>query len=151
MTIGHMDVISRLAYHLQRQLDIAQFSVYTDARVQIPGAAVFIPDVVVVPDHGTGRALLAQPEVLAILTGPLPLVVEVWSRSTGRYDVDAKLPIYQQRGDAEIWLLHPVERILTAWRRQPDGSYVSMSHRVGAVQPVALPGVSIELAAIFRE
>jgi Uma2 family endonuclease len=86
---------------------------------------------------------------LAIFSEPLPLVVEVWSPSTGGYDVDAKLPIYQRRGDLEIWRIHPFERTLTAWRRQPDGSYEETIYRGGIVEPVALPGVSIDLEALF--
>jgi Uma2 family endonuclease len=59
------------------------------------------------------------------------------------------LPIYQQRGDREIWLIHPDERTLTAWRRPPDGSYEETVYREGSVSPVALPGVTIHLAALF--
>jgi hypothetical protein len=33
-------------------------------------------------------------------------VVEVWSRSTGAYDVETKLQGYREHGDAEI-LVHP--------------------------------------------
>ena len=87
----------------------------------------------------------------AIFSDPLPLVVEVWSPSTGDYDVDAKLPVYQQRGDLEIWRIHPYERTLTAWRRQPDGSYQETIHREGMVKPAALPGVAIDLGALFDD
>lgn len=80
---------------------------------------------------------------------PLPLVVEVSSPSTGDYDVDTKLPEYQRRGDLEIWRVHPYDHALTAWRRQPDGSYLEMGHTGGGVRPVALPGVAIDLDALF--
>ena len=62
-------------------------------------------------------------------------MVEIWSRTTGDYDYDitAKLPSYRERGDAEIWLIHPYERTLTAWRRQPDGSYAEETYRGGVV------------------
>ena len=76
-------------------------------------------------------------------------MVEVWSPSTGDYDVDAKLPVYQQRGDLEIWRIHPYERTLTTWRRQPDGSYEETLHRDGTITPVALPGVTIDLGALL--
>jgi Uma2 family endonuclease len=65
------------------------------------------------------------------------------------YDVEEKLREYQRRGDLEIWRLHPYERTLTTWRRQPDGGYQESTIRGGAVQPVALPGVTIELGALF--
>lgn len=103
----------------------------------------------VVPDAYRAE-FLDRPDTLAVFAGPLPLVVEVWSRSTGHYDVAAKLPIYQQRGDAEIWLIQPYERTLQAWRRQPDGSYMSQVHDAGSIRPIALPDVTIELASLFR-
>lgn len=90
------------------------------------------------------------PGQLEVYEEPLPLVVEVWSPSTGEYDVDTKLREYQLRGDAAIWRLHPVEHTLTAWRRQPDGSYGEALYREGIIEPVALPGVRIELAALFK-
>ena len=75
--------------------------------------------------------LLDQQDVLEVYDQPLPLVVEVWSRSTGDYDVEEKLAVYQQRGDLEIWRIHPYERTLTAWRRLPDGSYEETIHQRG--------------------
>ncbi len=32
-----------------------------------------------------------------------------------------------------------------AWRRQPDGTYTETRYTGGSIQPVALPGVSIDL------
>ncbi len=86
---------------------------------------------------------------LEVYAEPLPLVVEVWSPSTGDYDHATKLQDYQQRGDREIWLLHPYEHTLTAWRRRPDGSYARTMHRYGLVTPVALPGGRIDLESLF--
>jgi Uma2 family endonuclease len=76
--------------------------------------------------------------------------VEVWSPSTGQYDAREKLPEYQARGDAEIWYIHPYERTLTAWRRQPDGAYARTVLAGGIVEPVALPGVRINLDELFE-
>lgn len=147
MTWDHDEVVIMLGYHLVRQLDRRQFRVRVEGRVRRPGT-IFRPDVFVVPTD-YGKAFRGRPDVLAIFSQPLPLVVEVWSRSTGNYDVDAKFPIYQQRGDLEIWRIHPFERSLTAWRRQPDGTYDETVYREGAVHPVALPGVSINLRELF--
>ena len=63
--------------------------------------------------------------------------------------MEEKLAVYQQRGDLEIWSIHPYERMLTAWRRLPDGSYEEAVFSEGVVNPVALPGVGIDLAALF--
>jgi Uma2 family endonuclease len=84
-----------------------------------------------------------------VYSQPVPLVVEVWSPSTGEYDVDTKFPEYRLRGDLEIWRLHPDKRTLTTWRRQPDGTYHEELIRGGIVRPMALPGVSINLDELF--
>ncbi len=81
---------------------------------------------------------------------PLPLVVEVWSPSTGDYDVETKLQDYQVRGDAETWRLDTCDRSLTAWVRQEDGSYATVRHTGGLVRPAALPAVEVDLALVFR-
>jgi Uma2 family endonuclease len=84
-----------------------------------------------------------------VFTEPLPLIVEVWSPSTGDYDIDSKLPTCQSRGDKEIWRLHPFERTLIGWRRQENGPYVRFEQAGGTVEPVALPSITIDLDALF--
>jgi hypothetical protein len=70
-----------------------------------------------------GEPFRGRPGTLAFFSDPLPLIVEIWSASTGEYDVDPKPPMYQQRRDFEIRRMHPYDRTLTARLRQPDGSY----------------------------
>lgn len=74
---------------------------------------------------------------------PASLVVQIWSRTTGDYDFAAKLPVYRQRGDLEIWHIHPYKRTLVAQRRQPDRTYVEELYRGGIVPVLSLPGVTI--------
>ena len=93
--------------------------------------------------------LRGRRDVLEAYDAPLPLVIEVCCPSTGDYDVDTKLGEYQRRGDLEIWRIHPFDRTLTAWRRQPDGSYTESQYAGGTVQPVALPNVTIDLDTLF--
>ena len=69
--------------------------------------------------------------------------------STGSYDLAAKLPVYQQRGDLEIQFVHPYERTLTSWAAQADGSYRESLFRSGKVSLSALPWVTIELDQLF--
>lgn len=149
MSWDHDEVVIMLGHLLVSQLDRRRFRVRVEGRVRRPGT-IFRPDVFVVPT-AYGDEFRGRPGVLAIFSRPLPLVVEVWSRSTGTYDVDAKLPVYMQRGDLEIWRIHPFERTLTAWRRQPDGTYSETLYREGVVRPVALPDVTIDLAELFDE
>jgi Uma2 family endonuclease len=151
MTYEHTDTTSRLAGQLFRQLEPGEFAVCVDGpRLRIPPGTVYLPDLTVVPRAFMQRARRDRPGRLDIFEEPMPLVVEVWSPSTGDYDVMTKLQQYQFRGDAEIWLVHPYDRTLTAWRRGPDGSYSETLYREGSIEPVALPGVRIELAALFE-
>ncbi len=149
MTYAHNEVAAELGYMLRSQLDRSAYRVRTDAgRVHRPGATYVIPDVFVFPVSYVTPALRAG-ELLEVYDRPLPLVVEVWSRSTGGYDVTDKLAIYRQRGDLEIWFIHPVERTLTAWRRQPDGAYETEHYRGGIVPVDSLPGVIIDLDSLL--
>ncbi|MGH2615935.1 MAG: Uma2 family endonuclease [Thermomicrobiales bacterium] len=149
MTAPHNYFAVKLGHMLMTQLDWSEFEVRIDtARVHRPGATYFIPDVVVVPT-ALVTSLFDRHGVLEVYDEPLPLVAEVWSRSTGDYDVKEKLAAYQQRGDLEIWFIHPYERTVTARRRQPDGTYGETMHREGIIRPVALPGVEIDLSALL--
>ena len=118
-----------------------------EGRVRKPDDTVLIPDLLIVPT-AFGEPFVDRP-MLAILSNPLPLVVEVWSPSTGVYDIDTKVPVYQQRGDLEIWRVHPYERTVTRWVRQPDGTYQERVLRGGVVELVAIPGVTIDLDRLF--
>src|SRR5947209_3342270 len=108
MTAAHNRIAWRLLGFLFQQLDQSQFEARTNAgHVRVSPQHYYIPDVSVIPVE----LVLPQLDQLAleVYEAPLPLVVEVWSRSTGEYDVQTKLLEYQRRGDAEIWLIHPYE------------------------------------------
>ena len=149
MTCAHNSLGARLAQMLGSQLDWSVYEVRTDAgHVHRPDSTYVIPDVFVLPLSQV-TPHLRQHDVLEVYDQPLPLAVEIWSRSTGDYDVREKLDVYKQRGDLEIWYFHPYERTLTTRQRQPDGSYQESLYREGIVHPVALPGVEIDLAVLF--
>ncbi|HLZ69276.1 MAG TPA: Uma2 family endonuclease [Dehalococcoidia bacterium] len=150
MTIEHDGSSWRLNTFFVRQLDERQFLVSQTARLRISATSYFVPDLCVIPVALEQRIRRERPRELAVLDEPLPLVVEIWSPSTGNYDMETKLPGYRERGDREIWRLHPYERTLIAWRRQTDGSYTE-THYAGdaVVEPISLPGVRISLAALF--
>jgi Uma2 family endonuclease len=150
VTWEHADIASLLSHLLHGQLDRSAYRVFIESRVRRPAVTIFMPDVMVVPT-AYGEPFRGRPGTLAIFSDPLPLIVEIWSSSTGDYDVDAKLPVYQQRGDLEIWRIHPYERTLIAWRRQPDGSYEETIHRGGVITPAALPGVEVDLDTLFDD
>jgi Uma2 family endonuclease len=149
VTFRHGQIPMLLGHFLLSQLDRDAYEVVSELRVRRPSATVFVPDLMVVPT--TYSEEIRDRPVLAIFSDPLPLVVEVWSPSTGDYDVDAKVPVYQQRGDLEIWRIHPYERTLTSWIRQADGSYLETTYREGIIRPVALAGVMINLDELFGD
>ncbi len=150
MSTEHNHLMVELAFQIRKQIDPAMFRVRVNStRVRKP-ESWFIPDVVVVPTP-LERATRGQPGRLETYSDPLPLVVEIWSPSTGRYDVNRKLPEYMHRGDEEIWRIHPFDKRLTAWRRQPDGSYAELVFLGGIVEVPSLPGVGIDLDALFAE
>lgn len=150
MTLGHNDSMSQMTRQLVLQLDPAVYTVRENsARLRISTGNYYVPDLCIVPRELMRRALQGRADELEVYEEPLPLVVEVWSPSTGEYDVDTKLPEYRLRGDLEIWRVHPIERTLIAWRRQPDGSYMETLYTQGIVEPASLPGVRIELARLF--
>jgi Uma2 family endonuclease len=149
MTFEHEEVIHNLGFALHGQLDRREFRVRINSgRVRHPTHSYFIPDVFVIP-RAAFEPKRGHPDQLEAYSEPLPLVVEVWSRSTGGFDQTDKLAEYQRRGDVEIWLIHPYERTLTAWRRRPDGSYDQTVFTEGIIRPVALPGVAIDFSALF--
>jgi len=147
MSWKHSAIASLLGVLLQNQLDLDEYRVFFESRVRRATATIFLPDVMVVPAvYGED---IAELPVLAIFSKPLPLVVEVWSPSTGDYDVDTKIPEYRRRGDLEIWRIHPYERMLTRWVRQPNATYVESTHHGEVVALAALPGVTIDLDHLF--
>ncbi len=66
------------------------------------------------------------------------------------YTVEQKLIEYQRRGDAEICRIHPHQRTLIAWLRQPDGTYTETLNTSGSIQPAFLPNVTIDLESLFE-
>jgi Uma2 family endonuclease len=149
MSMAHGEVMLRLAAALHNQLNQNEFRVRAHhARLRRSADTYYVPDVAVIPAKSV-QGQFERPDRLDAYPEPLPLVVEIWSPSTGDYDIDEKLPDYQRRGDLEIWRIHPYERTLTAWRRRPDGSYVESVYPGGMVHPESLPGVTIDIQALF--
>ena len=149
MTTEHNNLQTILVFKLQLQLPLSEFIVRGNTgRVQADEDSSYIPDVMILPVPAI-RRMLAVPHTFEEYPEALPLIVEVWSRSTGAYDTNTKLPDYQHRGDAEIWRMHPYRREVIIWRRQPDEAYTESLVRGGIVQLHALPQVTIDLDELF--
>ncbi len=151
MSFDHDRVAAYLGAMLINQLDRREYVVNVNGgKARRSERYYFIPDVVVIP-ASYGQPLRGDPRGFNAHAEPLPLVVEVWSRTTGAYDFTVKLQAYRERGDAEIWYIHPYERTLTAWRRQPDGSYAETVQQGSTASVASLPGVTVDLDALWDE
>ena len=149
LSVVHRVVIMRLLELLLGQLDRREYRLSTtDARLRRSADTYYVPDIAVIP-AALEQALLAHPDSLDAYAEPLPLVIEVWSPSTGRDDINEKFPDYRARGDLEIWRVHPCERTVTVWRKPSDDGYAESVQRGGELRPASLPGVVIDLAELF--
>jgi Uma2 family endonuclease len=150
MTMPHNELARELLRQLILQIDPDLYSVSLNAgHVRLPNERYAVPDVAVIP-RALVDSLRAQPHDLEEYSAPLPFVAEIWSRSTGEYDVEGKFPAYRERKDQEIWRIHPYEHHVTAWRLQPDGSYIESRYESGVIDIASLAGVSIDLGRLFR-
>jgi Uma2 family endonuclease len=145
MSMRHDNVSFRLGHFLQIQLDWDEYRVNVNGgKTRLSPRSYYIPDVVVIPSTYQ-LPFEEDPGSFNAFAEPLPLVVEVWSPSTGHDDVATKLKGYRERGDAEIWFIHPYEGTLTVWRKQSDGSYAEERFRGGVIHISSLPSVDIDL------
>ena len=127
MTFAHNEISWKFGVSLYSQVDHAAFTCRTNAgHAHHSDRNYYVPDVMIIP-IGYTLPLRSRQDLLEAYPDPLPLVLEVWSRSTGRYDVHEKLGRY----------------------RQPDGSYSETLFDGDTIQPVALAGVTIDLDALF--
>lgn len=147
MSPRHGDVVVELAFALQSQIERARARVRIDhAKLAILGGNYVIPDLALIP-----TSALTNPDDADLYHGPVLFVAEVWSPTTGGYDSADNVPGYMARGDAEIWRIHPVERTVTRWVREPDGEYAESVVTGGRIVLAALPEVEIDTAQIVRE
>ncbi len=150
MSMRHNAVSVYLVVALANQVDPRAYRVsHNGDRTRISARSYYIPDVMVIPAAYQLPPYQEDPWGLGAYREPLPLVVEVWSPTTGRYDLTVKLHGYRERGDLEIWYLHPRERTLRVWRKHPDGSYTEELFRGGVIPVASLPGVAVDLNALL--
>jgi Uma2 family endonuclease len=149
MSFQHGDTGFELAFAIRQQVDPKQYRLRNNhGRMRATSKNFFIPDVMVIPTAILGPEIYS-PDVLEAYDSPLPFVAESLSRTTSRYDVMVKLPIYRARGDREIWLIDPFKPMVQIWRRREDGTYDEQTLTGGRIELHALPGVVIDLDALF--
>lgn len=107
MGAEHNELLTNLAGALIPQIDRRTHRLrLNSSHVRRSEQNYFIPDLCVIPAEDY-REQRGKPGQLEVYETPLPLVIEIWSPSTGTYDVDTKIPAYQARGDLETWRVHP--------------------------------------------
>lgn len=148
MTQEHNSVAGVLTFLIQSQLSLRSYRALSNAsRLRVGTGNSYVPDVIVIPS-GLAKTKSGSRK-LETYDEALPFVAEGWSPSTGAYDIDTKLPDYLARGDEVVWRVHPYEKTVRAWTRQPDGAYLESEHTGGVVAIASLPGVTIDLAELF--
>lgn len=84
---------------------------------------------------------------------PPPLVVEVRSPSTWRYDVGTKLRTYDSVGVSEVWLVDTAADVVLVYRRnEPTSASFDVELELGAGDVLTtplIPGWEIDLAGLF--
>ena len=148
MTMEHYDLAFELAFTIRSQVSHEAFHVRCDQGRLLTATSFLVPDVFVVPAELTKR-FRGRDNTLEAYREPVPFVAEVWSRSTGDYDVGSKLDEYRARGDAEVWLIHPYERRIVIHRRAPGGTYEPLQVTGGVQTLSALPDVSVDIDQLF--
>ena len=105
---------------------------------------------------------VVQPDVLIVsdlkkldargVRGAPDWVAEVLSPSTARYDRTLKLSAYERAGVREVWLIDPVDRILTVYLLEA-GYYgrATVLELKGRTQLTAVPGVTIDWARVLAK
>jgi Uma2 family endonuclease len=95
------------------------------------------PDIFIVSDLSNvdARGLRGAPDWLA----------EVLSPSTARHDQITKLPVYERAGVREVWLINPMDRILSLYRLEA-GHYgrATVLELKGRTQLTAVDDVTID-------
>ncbi|MGB4861413.1 MAG: Uma2 family endonuclease [Tepidiformaceae bacterium] len=148
MTMEHSDLAFELAFTIRSQVAHDQFHVRCDQGRLLSGASYLVPDVFVV-EASEALQFRGLDATLEAYSAPVPFVAEVWSRSTGQYDLLEKLEAYRLRGDHEIWLLHPYEKWVRINRKAADGSYSQREVAQGLIPLAALPGVTIDVGSLL--
>jgi Uma2 family endonuclease len=77
-------------------------------------------------------------------------VVEVLSPTTASHDQTLKLAAYERAGVPEVWLVHPIDRVVGVYRIEGSRYGRAMIREtVGELEVAALPGLRIDWAQVF--
>ena len=123
---------------------IAPFDVRLTDRSKIDNEIfnVVQPDLSVICDHEKldEKGCLGSPD----------LVIEILSPSSASYDSIKKRALYEKFGVKEFWLVHPTDRLVTAYRLI-DGAYgrPEIFDIFNPATPALMPDLKIDLCEVF--
>ncbi len=84
------------------------------------------------------------------IEGAPDLVVEILSKTTEKYDLGLKRAVYARTGVEELWIIDPTKRTLALYRLSENADTPVATYRAEqAFTSALLPGLSVELAAVF--
>ncbi len=100
------------------------------------------PDIVVVCDSSKldDRGCRGAPD----------FIVEIVSPSTAGRDYILKSKLYEKNGVKEYWIVHPTDNIIHVYLLDGDKYRISVHEGKGALEATALPGLTIDLDAVFK-
>ncbi|MGB6487576.1 MAG: Uma2 family endonuclease [Steroidobacteraceae bacterium] len=143
---SHQEVVAELCHQLRVALEGKPYRHYIapfDVRLPKGGEADELIDTVVQPDVliiGDLSKLDARG-----MHGAPDWIAEVLSPTTASHDLVVKLPIYERAGVLEVWLIHPIDQMLTIYRLE-GGRYgrATIQELKGTTAISAIPGVNID-------
>ena len=149
----HQEVVGEIFFQTRQALDGKNCRAYLapfDVRLPKSDEADELIDTVVQPDV----LVVCDPDKLdeAGARGAPDWVVEVLSPSTAGHDQTRKLAAYERAGVAEVWLVHPADRVLTRYRLV-DGRYgrPEIQELEGVTAVAGLPEISIDWAVVTAQ
>lgn len=104
---------------------------------------------------------VVQPDVLIVchgeridrrgVRGAPSFVLEVLSPSSASHDQIRKRRVYERSGVAEYWILHPVDGVLTIYRRSSEVSFAppEIVEASGVIELSSVPGVSVDFGGMY--
>lgn len=143
---AHQKVVGRLHVRLQTFVETNHLGEVLRAPfdVKLAEHTIVQPDILFV-STSRSEALTEQ----RVAGGP-DLVVEEASPSTRVRDEGVKMAVYAAAGVREYWLVDPLNRKVRLLTLE-SGRFQAVPHQGSTVSSAVLPGLEIDLAALFRD
>ncbi|RCK80731.1 MAG: hypothetical protein OZSIB_3044 [Candidatus Ozemobacter sibiricus] len=150
-SLDHQEMLGELGAQLRTFLRGKSCRVFLAPDVILPRGdeadaavrTVVRPDLAVVCDPAKmdGKRIRGAPD----------LVIEILSPATASHDCLRKRRVYEKAGVREFWLVHPVDRIVTVFRRTGQNGFGPPDYYdADSKVPVSVvPGLEVDLSLLF--